>query len=142
MVIVRPEEQNTLGKVASVESKGVVPADQLEALLSEYKDVFPEQLPPGLPPEREVFHTIQLVPDAKPTWRPLYRLSPAERDEVERQIKELLRLEYIRPSASPFGAPVLFVPKHDGTLRMCVDYRALNKLTIRNRYALSRLTSC
>ena len=134
LVIVRPEEQTPPPAPA-----GVVPQNQLDSLLHEYQDVFPDQLPPGLPPEREVFHTIQLAPDAKPTWRPLYRLSPAERDEVERQIKELTRLGYIRPSASPFGAPVLFVPKHDGTLRMCVDYRALNKLTIRNRYALPRI---
>ena len=81
----------------------------------------------GLPLECKWGHTISLVEGAKPTFRPLYRLSPKEHEEVRKQVADLLSKGWIEPSKSPFGSPILFVQKKDGTLRMCVDYRALNK---------------
>lgn len=108
-------------------------------LLDEYTDVFPQELPPGLPPSRGREHTIELEPDAKPPFRPIYRLSFKELQELDKQLQELLKSGYIRPSKSPYGAPILFVTKKDGSMRMCVDYRALNKVTIKNRYPLPRI---
>jgi hypothetical protein len=111
----------------------------LASLLDEFKDVFEELS--GLPPDRPdcVGHTIPLVDGAAPPYRRQYRLSPAEEAEVRKQIADLLAKGYIEPSSSPYGAPVLFVQKKDGGLRMCVDYRALNKLTVRDRYPLPRI---
>jgi transposase InsO family protein len=86
-----------------------------------------------------VGHTINLNPGSAPPFRKSYRLTPLERAEVQRQVEDLLRLGLIEPSSSPYGAPVLFVQKKDGTLRMCVDYRQLNKLTVRDRYPLPRI---
>ena len=111
----------------------------IRRLLNEYADVFPEGLPVGLPPERAVGHTIPLQPGTGPICRPMYRYSPAELAEIKRQLADYLSKEHIEPSSSPFGAPVLFVQKKDGGLRMCVDYRALNKITIANRYPLPRI---
>ena len=108
-------------------------------LLRKYQDVFPATLPDGLPPERSMFHTIPLEEGAKPPFRRAYRLSPAEMREVESTIKELLAKGYIEPSNSPYGAPVLFVHKKDGSLRMVIDYRSLNKLTVKNKYPLPRI---
>ena len=99
----------------------------LELLINEYRDVFPEKLPNGVPPPGEVQHVIEIEPGSKPSYRPPYRLGLAEQDELEEQIRDLLAQGFIRPSCSPYGAPVLFVPKKDGKWRMCVDYRALNK---------------
>jgi hypothetical protein len=107
------------------------------AVLQEYQDVFAPLS--ELPPVREIAHTINLQPGATPPFRKSYRMSPAEQKEVERQVAELLKLGYIEPSTSPYGAPVLFVQKKDGSLRMCVDYRQLNKITIRDRYPLPRI---
>ena len=118
---------------------GLVPQHKIEALLEKYKDVFPDELPPGLPPDRGIGHTIPLIPGAKPPSRPLYRLSPLEMEEVKRQVKDLLAKGFIEPSKSPFGAPVLFVAKPGGALRMCIDSRALNKITVRNQYPLPRI---
>ncbi|KAJ9525170.1 hypothetical protein QJQ45_020696, partial [Haematococcus lacustris] len=95
---------------------------ELQAVLDEYSDVF-QDMPPGLPPDR---------------GRP-YKLSPKEEAEVKRQVSELQARGLIEPSSSPYGAPVLFVEKKDGSLRMCVDYRALNKLTVKDRYPLPRI---
>jgi hypothetical protein len=115
-----------------------VPAN-VQAVVDKYSDVFAE-IPRGLPPVREgVSHTIPLVEGAQPPHRRMYRLSPRERDEVEKQVKELLEKEWIEPSTSPYGAPVIFAQKKDGTLRMCVDYRALNSITVKNRYPLPRI---
>ena len=115
-----------------------VPAD-LAAVLRSYQDVFPSALPPGLPPAREVDHAIELEPGAPPPSRPTYRMSFQELEELERQLKEYTDNGWIRPSMSPYGAPILFVKKKDGTIRMCTDYRALNKITKKNVYPLPRI---
>jgi RNase H-like domain found in reverse transcriptase/Reverse transcriptase (RNA-dependent DNA polymerase)/Integrase zinc binding domain/Chromo (CHRromatin Organisation MOdifier) domain/Retroviral aspartyl protease len=112
---------------------------QVENLLKEYKDVFPDDLPPGLPPERSVDHKIDLEPGHSPPSRPTYRMSYSELEELKKQVTELLDKGFIQPSKSPFGAPVLFVRKKGGALRMCVDYRALNKITIKNKCPLPRI---
>ena len=114
-----------------------IPVD-IRAVIDKYADVF-EEIPAGLPPDRGVSHTIPLIPGAKAPYKRMYRLSPRERDEVEKQIKELLAKGWIEPSQSPFGAPIVFAPKKDGSIRMCVDYRALNLLTVKNRYPLPRI---
>jgi hypothetical protein len=128
-----PGEDRTGGKVR------LVPDQQLAALLAEYAYVMPDGLPGGTV-DRGIGHTIPLVPGLhKPPSRPLYRLSPLELAEVKRQVTDLLAKGLIEPSTSPYGAPVLFVQKKDGSLRMCIDYRALNKITVRNQYPLPRI---
>jgi RNase H-like domain found in reverse transcriptase/Reverse transcriptase (RNA-dependent DNA polymerase)/Integrase zinc binding domain/Integrase core domain len=111
---------------------------ELTALLDEFQDVFKSELP-GLPPERTTFHTIPLKPGAEPPSRRMHRLSKLEHEETIRQTRLLLQKGLIEPSHSPYGAPILFVSKPDGTLRMCVDFRKLNELTIRNKYPLPRI---
>ena len=113
--------------------------ENLRTILAEYRDVFRDKLPTGPPPKREVAHSIEVQPDSKPAYRTPYRLRPAEQDELEDQVKDLLAQGFIRPSQSPYGAPVLFVPKKDGRWRMCIDYRALNRQTIKDRYPLPRI---
>ena len=111
----------------------------LQGLLAQYKDVFEDIQ--GMPPARgdTVYHTIPLEEGTQPMFRPLYRLSQAETAEVKRQVQELLEKGLIEPSTSPYGSPVLFVQKKDGSLRMCIDYRALNKHTVKNRYPIPRI---
>ncbi|KAL5544958.1 hypothetical protein UlMin_008742 [Ulmus minor] len=108
------------------------------AVVREFTDVFPEELP-GLPPDREVSFEIDLIPGSAPVSKAPYRMAPAELKELQVQLQELLDKGFIRPSHSPWGAPVLFVKKKDGSLRMCIDYRELNKLTIKNKYPLPRI---
>ncbi|KAK8929012.1 hypothetical protein KSP39_PZI017869 [Platanthera zijinensis] len=107
-------------------------------VVRDFLDVFPEDLP-GVPPPREVEFTINLVPEAVPVAKAPYRMAPKELAELKSQIQELVDKNFIRPSTSPWGAPVLFVKKKDGSLRLCIDYRELNKLTIRNQYPLPRI---
>ncbi|KAE8706830.1 cytochrome P450 78A7-like [Hibiscus syriacus] len=109
-------------------------------VLAEFRDVMPTELPKHLPPKREVDHKIELVPNAEPPTKASYRMAPPELEELRKQMKELLDAGYIRPSKAPFGAPVLFQRKHDGSLRMCIDYRALNKLTVKNKYLIPLIT--
>ena len=104
----------------------------------DFPDIFPEELP-GLPPQRQVEFRIDLVPGATPVAKSPYRLAPDEMQELSSQLNELLKKRFIRPSFSPWGAPVLFVKKKDGSFRMCIGYRELNKLTIKNRYPLPRI---
>lgn len=112
---------------------------EVAALLSEFSDVF-QDLPSGLPPDRGVNHTIPIADSAaEPPFRRPYRMSPSEKEEVQRQVTELLNKGWIQPSTSPYGAPILFVQKPDGSLRMCVDYRALNAITVKNRYPMPRI---
>ncbi|GJX37581.1 putative reverse transcriptase domain-containing protein [Tanacetum coccineum] len=105
---------------------------------SRLPEVFPEELP-GLPPTRQVEFQIDLMPGAAPVARAPYRLAPSEMKELSEQLQELSDKGFIRPSSSPWGAPVLFVKKKDGSFRMCIDYRELNKLTVKNRYPLPRI---
>ncbi|KAK8934655.1 hypothetical protein KSP39_PZI014259 [Platanthera zijinensis] len=107
-------------------------------VVSEYADVFPKDLP-GLPPQREIDFAIELVPGAKPVARSPYRVAPKEMAELKVQLQELLEQGYIRPSMSPWSAPVLFVKKKDGGLRLCIDYRELNKLMEKNKYPIPRI---
>ncbi|GKA71064.1 putative reverse transcriptase domain-containing protein [Tanacetum coccineum] len=107
-------------------------------IVKNFPEVFPEDLP-GLPPTRQVEFHIDLVPGAAPVARAPYRLAPSEMKELADQLQELSDKGFIRPSSSPWGAPVLFVKKKDGSLRMCIDYRELNKLTVKNRYPLPRI---
>ncbi|GJR37817.1 putative reverse transcriptase domain-containing protein [Tanacetum coccineum] len=107
-------------------------------VICDFPEVFPDDLP-GLPPSRQVEFKIDLVPGAAPVARAPYRLAPSEMKELSEQLKELLEKGFIRPSSSPWGAPVLFVKKKDGSFRMCIDYRELNKLTVKNRYPLPRI---
>ncbi|GJU20469.1 putative reverse transcriptase domain-containing protein [Tanacetum coccineum] len=104
-------------------------------IVQDFLEVFPEDLP-GLPPTRQVEFQIDLVPGAAPVAQAPYRLAPSEMKELSEQLKELSDKGFIRPSSSPWGAPVLFVKNKDGSFRMCIDYRELNKLTVKNRYPL------
>ena len=113
--------------------------EQLRNTLEEFKDVFPDKLPYGPPPKRIIDHEIDTTPGATPPHKSPYRLSTAELDEMKRQIDALLEQGWIRPSSSPYGAPILFIPKKDGKWRMCIDYRALNKITVKNRYPLPKV---
>ncbi|GKF09291.1 putative reverse transcriptase domain-containing protein [Tanacetum coccineum] len=107
-------------------------------LFKNFSEVFPEDLP-GIPPTRQVEFRIDLVPGATPIVRAPYRLAPSEMTELAEQLQELTDKGFIRPSSSPWGAPVLFVKKKDGSFRMCIDYRELKKLTVKNRYPLPRI---
>ncbi|GKA18198.1 putative reverse transcriptase domain-containing protein, partial [Tanacetum coccineum] len=109
-----------------------------QPIVSEFQDVFPEELP-GIPPIRDVEFNIELIPGAEPISKAPYRMAPIELKELKDQLQELLERGFIRPSVSPWGAPVLFVKKKDGSMRLCIDYRELNKITIRNRYPLPRI---
>ncbi|GJT77518.1 putative nucleotidyltransferase, ribonuclease H [Tanacetum coccineum] len=107
-------------------------------VVRDFLEVFPDDLS-GLPPVREIEFRIELIPGATPVAKSPYRLAPSELEELSGQLKELQDKGFIRPSSSPWGAPVLFVKKKDGSFRMCIDYRELNKLTIKNRYPLPRI---
>ena len=109
-------------------------------LVSEFSDVFKDPLPIGLPPERQEGHSIPTEPGHPPPFKPMYRLSPLEYKELQKQVTAFLEVGILEPSKSPYGAPVLFVPKPNGRgLRLCVDYRALKNLTIKNRYPIPRI---
>lgn len=114
-----------------------VRVEGLSELMVEFNDVFEEMN--ELPPERDVAHSIPLVDNPKVPSKRMYRLSPREKEEVERQVKKLLEMGFIRPSTSAFGAPVLFVDKPDGSLRMCLDYRALNEITVKRRFPMPNI---
>jgi hypothetical protein len=107
-------------------------------VVCEYPDVFPEELP-GMPPDRDVEFSIELLPGTAPISKRPYRMDVKDLVELKKQIEELLEKGFIHPSLSPWGAPVLFVNKKDGSRRMCVDYRSLNEVTIKNEYPLPRI---
>jgi hypothetical protein len=115
----------------------ISPLDEIP-VVCEYPDVFPDELP-GMPPDRDVKFVIELQPGTAPISKRPYRMPPKELAELKTQLQELLDKGYIRPSSSPWGCPALFVKKKDGSLRMCVDYRPLNAVTIKNKYPLPRI---
>ncbi|TYK07646.1 DNA/RNA polymerases superfamily protein [Cucumis melo var. makuwa] len=131
--------QGTWSILASVvDTREVDVSLSSEPVVRDYPDVFPEELP-GLPPHREIEFAIELEPDTVPISRAPYRMTPAELKELKVQLQELLDKGFIRPSVSPWGAQVLFVKKKDGSMRLCIDYRELNKVTVKNRYPLPRI---
>jgi hypothetical protein len=107
-------------------------------ILSEFKDVFLNKLP-GLPPKRELDFTIEIKPSVEPISNTLYRMIASKLCDLQMQLKELLDLGIIRPSVSPWGTPVIFVKKKDGSLRLCIDYRDLNHATVKNRYSIPQI---
>ena len=121
------------------DAPGLIPAEKLKVLLEKYKSVFPPELPPGLPPDRNTGHVISLEPGSVPPYRRNRRMSPAEVELCGTYIKELLDKGFITPSNSPYGAPVMFVPKPAGGYRVVCDWRALNNITVKNRYPLPRI---
>ena len=125
-----------LAYVVETRKKGTL-VDQIP-VVREFPNVFPDDTA-GLPPDREVEFTIDLIPGTEPISIPPYRMSHTELRELKAQLEELLSKGFIRPSISPWGALVLFVKKKDGSLRLCIDYRQLNRVTIHNQYPLPRI---
>jgi hypothetical protein len=107
-------------------------------VVNEFSNVFPEELP-GMLPDRDIDFVIELKPGTASIYKTSFRMTTPELVELKEHIKELLEKGFIRPSSSPWGAPVIFVPKKDGTQRLCVDYRALNGVIIKNKYLLPRI---
>jgi hypothetical protein len=120
-------------------TKLVTSAKCIKQVLEEFLDVMLEELPKDVPPRRRVDHAIEVILEVALPAKAPCRMSHEELKELKVQLKELLAKGYIKPNKSPYGAPILFVHKKDGTLRMCVDYRALNKATVKNRYPLCRI---
>jgi hypothetical protein len=121
----------------AIDSKEADPLEAIKVVL-EFLDVFPKDLP-GMPPKHKVEFVIELILGTAPISKRAYRVSGPELVELKKQIDELSEKGYIRPSTSPWAAPVMFVEKKDGTRRMCIDYRALNEFTIKNKYPLPRI---
>ncbi|KAI4299937.1 hypothetical protein L6164_033357 [Bauhinia variegata] len=109
------------------------------SILQDFEDVFPKEVPNGLPPIRGIEHQIDFVPGAAIPNRPAYRANPEETKELQRQVGELMEKGYVRESMSPCAVPVILVPKKDGTWRMCVDCRAINNITVKYRHPIPRL---
>ena len=107
-------------------------------ILQEFSDVFTEEIP-KLPPKRDLDFTFELIPGVVPNSKNPYRMNILELNELKLQLQELIDKKYVRPSVSPWGAPALFVKNKDGTLHLCINYRQLNKMTIKNRYLLPRI---
>ncbi|KAA0025864.1 Retrotransposon protein [Cucumis melo var. makuwa] len=131
--------QGTWGILASVvDTREPEVSLSSKPVVREYPDVFLDELP-GLPPSREIDFAIELEPNTAPISRASYRMAPTELKELMVQLQELLNKGFIRPSVSSWGAPVLFVKKKDWSMHFCIDYRELNKVTVKNRYPLPRI---
>ena len=125
--------------LSALEGESGIAGENVEVpVVDEYTDVFPDELP-GLPPDREIEFCIDLLPETAPISIAPYRMAPAEMKELRKQLGELTEKGFIRNSTSPWGAPVLFAKKHDGSLRLCIDYRQLNRVTVKNKYPLPRI---
>jgi hypothetical protein len=124
--------------ILALNEKGVAEGLEHLPVVREFADIFPEELP-GMSPERELEFTIDLKPGTEPIARTPYQMSTPELQELRMQLKELLDLGLIHPSVSPWGAPVIFIWKKDGSWRLCIDYHQLNKATIKNQYPLPRI---
>jgi hypothetical protein len=107
-------------------------------VVNEFPDVFLEELP-GMPPDRDIEFVIELKPGTTPIYKTPFRMTTPELAELKKHIKELLEKGFIHPSSSSWGGPVIFVLKKDGTQRLCMDYHALNEVTIKNKYPLPRV---
>jgi hypothetical protein len=107
-------------------------------VVCEYPDVFPEELP-GMPPDRDIEFIIELIPGTTPIAQRPYRMNPQELEELNKQPANMFSKGLIHPSASHWGSPAFFVDKRDGTIRLCVDYRKLNEVTIKNKYPLPKI---
>jgi hypothetical protein len=107
-------------------------------VVNEFPDVFSKELP-GMPPDRDIKFVIELKPGTALIYKTHYRMATPVLAELKEHIKKLLEKGFIHPSSSPWGAPMIFVPKKDGTQRLCVDYRALNEVTVKNKYPLPRI---
>jgi len=123
--------------MASLSIENQVMINKLQ-VVCDFLDVFRDEIP-DVPPEREVEFSIDLVPGTKPVSMTPYRMSASELAELKKQLEDLLDKKFVRPSVSPWGAPVLLVKKKDGSMRLCIDYRQLNKAMIKNRYPLPRI---
>jgi hypothetical protein len=107
-------------------------------VVNKFPDVFPDELP-GMPPDRDIEFVIELKPGTVPIYKIPFRMTTPELAELKEHIRQLVEKGFICPSSSPWGAPVIFVPKKDGTQMLCVDYRALNEVTVKNKYPLPRI---
>ena len=121
-----------LQEVEPVAKSGI--QGDIQKLLEEFEDVFKE--PTALPPHRSMDHAIHLMPNSTPVNVKPYRYPYFQKNEIERQVEDMLKSGIIRPSTSPFSSPVLLVKKKDGSWRFCIDYRALNNITIKDRFPI------
>ncbi|KAL0545180.1 hypothetical protein IC582_020327 [Cucumis melo] len=124
----------------SSENSGETVPKEIMRVLEKYRDVMPDSLPKSLSPRRMIDHEIELVTGVEPPAKNAYHMAPPKLAELRKQLDELLNAGFIRPAKAPYGASVLFQKKKDGSLRLCIDYRALNKLTVRNKYPLPIIT--
>ena len=134
LLIQLPTLRRSVGRVCATAVKEIrdIP------VVCEFSDVFPKDLP-GLPPDRDVQFNIELQPRTALISRRAYRMPPKELVELKTQLQELIEKGFIQPSSSPWGCSAIFVKKKDETLRLCVDYRPLNEVTIKNKYPLPRI---
>jgi hypothetical protein len=139
------KDRTTIEFVAAVQADQASMLSQMKVIaleeilvVQEYLDVFPEELP-GMPLDRDIEFLIELLPGTPPISKRPYRMPINELVELKKQLAKLQAKGFICPSSSPWGAPVLFVEKKDGTQRMCIDYRSLNEVTVKNKYPLLRI---
>jgi len=112
---------------------------EVSSLIQEFEDIFPKEVPTGLPPLRGIEHQIDLIPGASLPNRPAYRTNPQETKEIQEQVEDLMQKGWVKESLSPCAVPVILVPKKDGTWRMCTDCRAINNITVKYRHPITRL---